>query len=55
MVSINVIESDQIHLRIRLKGIDRAYANAIRRLAMSQVPDDGDRRCGYSRELFRDV
>jgi DNA-directed RNA polymerase subunit D len=38
MVSIDVIESDPSHLRIRLKGIDRAYANAIRRIAISQVP-----------------
>src|SRR5208283_695000 len=38
MVSIDVLESDQSHLRIRLKGIDRAYANAIRRIAISQVP-----------------
>jgi len=38
MVSIDVIESDPSHLRIRLKGIDRCYANAIRRIAISQVP-----------------
>jgi DNA-directed RNA polymerase subunit D len=38
MVSIDVIESSPSRLRIRLKGIDRAYANAIRRVAISQVP-----------------
>ena len=38
MVSIDVIESDPNKLRIRLSGIDRSYANAIRRLAISQVP-----------------
>ena len=38
MVSIDVIESDPSHVRIRLKGIDRSYANAIRRLTISQVP-----------------
>ncbi|MCL5068806.1 MAG: DNA-directed RNA polymerase subunit D [Thaumarchaeota archaeon] len=38
MVSIDVIESDQSRIRLRLKGIDRAYANAVRRIAISQVP-----------------
>ena len=38
MVAIDVIESDPNHVRIRLKGIDRSYANAIRRIAISQVP-----------------
>ncbi|MHB1908865.1 MAG: DNA-directed RNA polymerase subunit D [Nitrososphaerales archaeon] len=38
MVSIDVIESSPSHIRIRLKGVDRAYANAIRRVAISQVP-----------------
>jgi DNA-directed RNA polymerase subunit D len=38
MVSIDIIESDPAHLRILLKGIDRSYANAIRRLAISQIP-----------------
>jgi DNA-directed RNA polymerase subunit D len=38
LVSIDVIESDPTRLRIRLKGIDRSYANAIRRMAISQVP-----------------
>ena len=38
MPQIDVIESDPSHLRIRLKGVDRSYANAIRRIAISQVP-----------------
>ena len=38
MVSIDVIESSPSRIRIRLKGVDRAYANAIRRVAISQVP-----------------
>jgi DNA-directed RNA polymerase subunit D len=38
MVSIDVIESQPSKIRLRMKGIDRAYANAIRRLAISQVP-----------------
>ena len=38
MVSIDVIESNPSRIRVRLKGIDRAYANAIRRVAISQVP-----------------
>ncbi len=38
LVSIDVIESDQSKIRLRLKGIDRAYANAVRRIAISQVP-----------------
>lgn len=38
MVSIDVIDSQPSKLRLRLKGIDRAYANAIRRIAISQVP-----------------
>ncbi len=38
MVSIDVIESSPTRIRIRLKGIGRAYANALRRVAISQVP-----------------
>lgn len=38
MVTIDIIESQPSHLRLRLKGIDRSYANAIRRIAVSQVP-----------------
>ncbi|MGA2875977.1 MAG: DNA-directed RNA polymerase subunit D [Nitrososphaerales archaeon] len=38
MVSIDVIESQPSRIRLRLKNIDRAYANAIRRIAISQVP-----------------
>jgi DNA-directed RNA polymerase subunit D len=38
LVSIEVIESEPTRIRVRLKGIDRAYANAIRRFAISQVP-----------------
>ncbi len=38
MVSIDVIESSPSRLRVRLGGVDRAYANAIRRIAISEVP-----------------
>ncbi len=38
MVSIDVIQSDPTRLRMRVRGIDRSYANAIRRLAISSVP-----------------
>ena len=38
MVSLDVVESTPSRIRIRLKGVDRAYANAIRRIAISQVP-----------------
>jgi DNA-directed RNA polymerase subunit D len=38
MVSIEVIESSDARIRVRLKDIDRAYANALRRVAISQVP-----------------
>lgn len=38
LVSIDVIESSPSKVRVRLRGIDRAYANAIRRVAISQVP-----------------
>lgn len=38
MVSIDIIESSPSRLRVRLGGVDRAYANAIRRIAISEVP-----------------
>lgn len=38
LVSVEVIESDPSRIRVRLKGVDRAYANAIRRIAIAQVP-----------------
>jgi DNA-directed RNA polymerase subunit D len=38
MVSFEVIESEPNRLRMRLKGVDRSYSNAIRRLAISEVP-----------------
>jgi DNA-directed RNA polymerase subunit D len=38
LLSIDVVESSPSRIRVRLKGIDRAYANAIRRIAISQVP-----------------
>ena len=37
-VSIEVIESSDEAIKVRLKGIDRTYANAIRRFAISEVP-----------------
>ena len=38
MVSVDVIESSPSRVRVKLVGVDRAYANAIRRIAISQVP-----------------
>lgn len=38
MISLEIIESEPTRLRVRLRGIDRSYANAIRRLAISEVP-----------------
>jgi DNA-directed RNA polymerase subunit D len=38
LVSVDVVEADPSRIRLRLKNIDRAYANAIRRIAISQVP-----------------
>ena len=38
MVTIDVIESQPSRIRLRMKGVERAYANAIRRIAISQVP-----------------
>ncbi|MDA4111280.1 MAG: DNA-directed RNA polymerase subunit D [Thaumarchaeota archaeon] len=38
MVSLDVIESHPSRIRLRIKGVERAYANAIRRIAISQVP-----------------
>lgn len=37
-MSIDIIESNPSRVRLHLRGVDRAYANAIRRLAISQVP-----------------
>jgi DNA-directed RNA polymerase subunit D len=38
LVSIDIIESNPSRIRVRLIGVDRAYANAIRRVAISEVP-----------------
>jgi DNA-directed RNA polymerase subunit D len=38
LVSIDIIEATPSRLRVRLRDVDRAYANAIRRVAISQVP-----------------
>ena len=38
MVSLDVIDSQPSKIRLRMRGIERAYANAIRRIAISQVP-----------------
>ena len=38
MISLDVIDSQPSRIRLRMKGIERAYANAIRRIAISQVP-----------------
>jgi DNA-directed RNA polymerase subunit D len=38
VLTIDVIESQPSRIRLRMKGVERAYANAIRRIAISQVP-----------------
>lgn len=38
MVKVQVIQSDEKSIRVRLKEVDRSYANAVRRLAISEVP-----------------
>lgn len=38
MATIKIIESSDSHIKLLLKGIDRVYANAIRRFAISEVP-----------------
>jgi DNA-directed RNA polymerase subunit D len=38
LISLDVIDSQPSRIRLRMKGIERAYANAIRRIAISQVP-----------------
>ena len=35
---MKIIESSDSHVKLLLKGIDRVYANAIRRFAISEVP-----------------
>ena len=37
-VSIEVIESSEEAVKVKMKGVDRTYANAIRRFAISEVP-----------------
>lgn len=38
MVKLQVLERNDTSIRVRLKDMDRSYANAIRRLAISEVP-----------------
>ena len=38
MATIKIIESSDLHVKLLLKGIDRVYANALRRFAISEVP-----------------
>ena len=38
MATIKILESSDSHVKLLLKGIDRVYANAIRRFAISEVP-----------------
>ena len=38
MVTIKILESSDSHVKLLLKGIDRVYANALRRFAISEVP-----------------
>ena len=37
-VSVEVVESSDEAIKVKIKGIDRTYANAIRRFAISEVP-----------------
>jgi len=37
-ISVEVIESSEEAVKVKIKGIDRTYANAIRRFAISEVP-----------------
>ncbi|MGQ9718959.1 MAG: DNA-directed RNA polymerase subunit D [Nitrososphaerales archaeon] len=38
MVKLQVLEQDEMKIRVIIKGIHRSYANAIRRFAISEVP-----------------
>ena len=38
MATMKIIESSDSHVKLLLKGIDRVYANALRRFAISEVP-----------------
>ena len=38
MVQVKVLETEESRVRVILKGIDRTYANAIRRLIITEVP-----------------
>lgn len=38
LVSVQVLESSDTRVRVILKDIDRSYANAVRRFAISEVP-----------------
>ena len=37
-MEINVLEADNSKVRVILSGVDRVYANAVRRFALSEVP-----------------
>lgn len=37
-MEVNIIEADNSKVRVLLSGIDRVYANAVRRFALSEVP-----------------
>ena len=38
MVQVKILEAEESMVRVVLKDVDRAYANALRRLAISEVP-----------------
>ncbi len=38
LTSIDIIEESDNKIAIKLKGIPRQYANALRRIALSEVP-----------------
>ena len=38
MATIKILESSDSHVKLLLKGVDRVYANALRRFAISEIP-----------------
>ncbi|MEM3652853.1 MAG: hypothetical protein QXL21_06985, partial [Nitrososphaerales archaeon] len=37
-MEVNVLEADNSKVKVLLSGVDRVYANAVRRFALSEVP-----------------
>ena len=38
MTAIKILESSDSRIKVSIKGVDRVYANALRRFAISEVP-----------------